>query len=114
MSVAPVIRPSSGLHVVRAGGAVLAESERGFEVDLPGAEAPSVYLPRDDVALFLDDAEGETDAPGGLGRARWLTIVAKSGPIDRAAWEITAPAAGVEALAGHVGFDVERVAVERL
>ena len=109
----PVLRPSTGLHVVRAGGAVLAESAAGYEVDLPGAEAPVVYLPRADVDLFLDAGEGGMEIPG-LGHASLLTIVAKSGPIMGAAWVIDAPAEGAEALSGHVAFDTERVAVELL
>ncbi|MEM6441459.1 MAG: DUF427 domain-containing protein [Pseudomonadota bacterium] len=109
----PVIRPSSGLHVVRAGGAVLAETSQGWEVDMPGREDATVYLPRADVDLFLDEGEGGMEIPG-IGRAKLMTIVVKSGPILGAAWLIEAPAAGAEALAGHVAFDVERVAVELL
>ncbi|MEM1314254.1 MAG: DUF427 domain-containing protein [Pseudomonadota bacterium] len=109
----PVIRPASGRHVVRAGGAVLAETDQGFEVTLPGAEAAAVYLPRAEVDLFLDEGEGGMEIPG-LGHARLLTIVAKSGPITGAAWVIDRPAEGAEALDGHVAFDAERVAVERL
>lgn len=110
----PVIEPSPGLHVVRAGGAVLAETAAGWAVTLPGEEAPTIWLPKAEAgAPFLEPADGGFEIPG-LGRCRQYDIMAKSGPIHGAAWALEAPAEGAEMLLDHVAFDVERVAVERL
>ena len=107
------IRPASRPHAVRAGGAVLAESHAAMIVEADGAE-PAVYLPLDaDSALFLE-ATDETDALPGIGEVRRLRIIAKSGPIERAAWTVERPAPGAEALEGLTAFDTERVAVEAL
>ncbi|HKK36024.1 MAG TPA: DUF427 domain-containing protein [Paracoccaceae bacterium] len=111
---APRIAPSPGLHVVRAGGAVIGETASGWSVLMPGDETPTMYLPKAEAgALFLEPAETTFEIPG-LGRARQYDLIAKSGPIRSAAWAIEAPATGAEMLIDHVAFDPERVAVERL
>ena len=110
----PEIRPAEGLRVVRAGGAVLAESANAKEAKMPGDEAPTVYFPMEEAGeLFLEATDAEFAIPG-IGQARQYDIIAKSGPISAAAWAITKPDPGCEALMNHVAFDVERVAVERL
>ncbi|MGM0583081.1 MAG: DUF427 domain-containing protein [Pseudomonadota bacterium] len=110
----PEIRPAAGMRVVRAGGAVLAESPNALEVLIPDAEAREVYFPMAEAGeLFLEATDRTEDIPG-LGRARRYDIMAKSGPIEGAAWAIETPAPGAEALRDHVAFDTERVAVERL
>ena len=114
MTDAPAIAPSPGLHVVRAGGAVIAETASGWAVTRPGEDAPTIYLPRAEAgAPFLDPTEEIEELPG-VGRVRRLDIVAKSGPIRGAAWSVEIPAKGAEMLIDHVAFDAERVAVERL
>ena len=110
----PEIRPAPGVRVVRAGGAVLAESVNAMEVLRPGAEEPEIWFPQGEAGeLFLDATEDRFEVEG-LGSARRYDIMAKSGPIRGAAWAIEAPAPGAEALRDHVAFDEERVAVERL
>jgi uncharacterized protein (DUF427 family) len=111
---APEISPSPGLHVVRAGGAVIGETAAGWSVTMPGDEGPTLYLPKAEAGeLFLEPAEATFEIPG-LGRARQYDLIAKSGPLRGAAWAIEAPAKGAEMLIDHVAFDPERVAVERL
>ena len=108
--------PAPGVIVVRAGGAVLAESHAALEASsaaaAQGAE-PIRLLPMEDASLFLDRTEEVKEIPG-LGAARGYDIVAKSGPIPLAAWAVESPVSGAEALKDHVCFDEERVAVERL
>jgi uncharacterized protein (DUF427 family) len=100
-----------GMLVVRAGGAVLAETAAGLEAT--GTDEPSRWLPLAEAGLFLDPTSEMRDIPG-IGGARAYDIIAKSGPILRAAWAVETPAPGAEALAGHVTFDETRVAVEQL
>jgi uncharacterized protein (DUF427 family) len=110
----PEIRPAPGVRVVRAGGAVLAESVNAMEVVRPGAEETEVWFPQGEAGeLFLDSTEERFEVAG-LGTARRYDIMAKSGPIRGAAWALESPAPGAEALRDHTAFDTERVAVEQL
>ncbi|SEA18480.1 DUF427 domain-containing protein [Rubrimonas cliftonensis] len=103
------ITPVAGVVVVRAGGAVIAESRSAVMLRQPGAE-PAFYLPRADVEMaFLDPSETVTTCPVKGAATHWH-IMAKSGPIPDAAWAYEAN----EALAGRLAFDPERAAVERL
>ncbi|MCU9847709.1 DUF427 domain-containing protein [Defluviimonas sp. WL0024] len=104
---------AEGTWVVRAAGAVIGESARALELSGPGG-APVIYFPRDDIAMaFLDRSEKQTASPV-LGTASHYTIAAKSGPIADAAWSYETPAAGMEAIAGHLAFAPDKVTVERL
>jgi len=107
------IRPAGGLQVVRAGGAVIGESRNALVLEEDGHE-PVVYFPRADIGMaFLDDSETRTRCPH-KGEARYFHIAAKSGRIADAGWSYETPVAGAEAIAGHIAFAHERVAVERL
>lgn len=113
-AIRPTIERAEGMHVVRAGGAVLAESANALSVSLPDEDEPAIYFPQGEAGeTFMDRTEIVFEIPG-LGRARQYDIVAKSGPISSAAWVIETPADGAEALADHFAFDTERVAVERI
>lgn len=107
------VAPAAGLIVVRAGGAVLAETEAALETASEDPETPTRWLPLADAGIFLDRTEAVKTIPG-VGEARGYDIVAKSGPIPLAAWAVESPAAGAEALKDHVTFKHEKVAVERL
>ena len=107
------IRPGAGMHVVRAGGAVIAESDRVLILDEEGYD-PVVYFPREDIGMaFLDPSDTRTTCPH-KGEARYFHIGAKSGRIADAGWSYEAPVAGAEPIAGHIAFAHERVTVERL
>ncbi len=110
----PSIRPAEGVRVIRAGGAVLGESAEALEVSLPGDEKPAIYFPFGDAGEpFLEATDTVFRIPG-LGQARQHDIIAKSGPIQAAAWVIETPADGAERLKGRISFDEERVTIERL
>ncbi len=107
------IRDAGGTWVVRAGGAVIGESERALELS-EGSHPPVIYFPRDDIAMaFLDRSSKQTVCPH-KGAARYFTIIAKSGPIPDAAWSYETPKEGMEAIAGHLAFYPDKVTVERL
>jgi uncharacterized protein (DUF427 family) len=107
------ITPVPGLHVVRAGGAVIAETKAALMLSEPGYD-PVIYFPRGDVGMaFLDPSATRTTCPH-KGEATYYHIAAKSGPIEDAGWSYEAPIAGMEAIAGHIAFAHERVAVERV
>ncbi|WP_425052619.1 DUF427 domain-containing protein [Psychromarinibacter sp. S121] len=106
-------RKAPGTWVVRAGGAVLGETTNA--VELTEGDYPAViYFPREDLAMaFLEPSETRSTCPY-KGDAVYYTIQAKSGPIPDAAWSYETPKEGLEAIAGHLAFYTDRVAVEQL
>ena len=108
------IRPAEGTWVVRAGGAVLGESDNALE--LKEGDYPAViYFPRDDIATaFLDDSDKKTTCPW-KGEASYFSIVTKSTTIRDAAWSYETPKEGVDEIAGHLAFyESDKVAVEKV
>ncbi len=107
------IRKSNGKWVVRAGGAILAESQNALE--LTEGDYPSViYFPRDDVGMiFLDKSEKTSHCPH-KGDASYYGIAAKSGLIADAAWSYEEPMEGLEAIKDHVAFYPNKAAIEEL
>ncbi|MBK1636284.1 DUF427 domain-containing protein [Rhodovulum adriaticum] len=107
------IHKADGAWVVRAGGAVIAESRDALEVT-EGGTAPVVYFPREDVAMaFLDASDSRTACPR-KGEAQYYTLHTKSGEIADAAWSYEAPLPGAERLAGYLAFYPDKVTVELL
>jgi uncharacterized protein (DUF427 family) len=107
------IRPATGTWVVRAGGAVLGESTNALEL-VEGDYPPVIYFPREDLAMaFLDPSNKSSLCPY-KGEASYFSIVAKSGPIADAAWSYETPKAEVAAIAGHIAFYTNKVAVEQV
>lgn len=111
---APSIAPAPGIRVVRAWGAVIAETARARLSTLPGAEGPEVWFPRDDAGLTFLDVTQTTERRPGLGEVRLYDIMAMNGAIRGAAWVLETPDPGAEALADHFAFDEGRVTVEQL
>jgi len=106
-------RTAPGTWVVRAGGAVIAESSNAVELN-EGAYAPVIYFPRADIAMaFLEPSERTSRCPH-KGDASYYSIAAKSGLIDDAAWSYEAPIDSVAAIAGHLAFYTDKVTVEQL
>ncbi|MDJ1017262.1 MAG: DUF427 domain-containing protein [Paracoccaceae bacterium] len=108
------IRPAEGTWVVRAGGAVLGESDRALE--LTEGDYPAViYFPREDIAMeFLDPSDKTSTCPY-KGQASYFSIVTKSTTLKDAVWTYESPKEGVEAIADHLAFyATEQVAIERV
>ena len=84
------IRKIDGTWVMRAAGAVLAETKNALE--LTEGDYPAViYFPREDVAMAFLDTSQTTSACPHKGQASYFNIVTKSGPIDDAAWSYEDP-----------------------
>lgn len=97
------IRPASGTWVVRAGGAVLGETQNALEL-LEGDYPPVIYFPRDDLAMdFLDKTEKSSTCPW-KGDASYYSIVTKSTTLKDAAWSYEDPKQDVEQIKGHLAF----------
>ena len=108
------IRPANGTWVVRAGGAVLGESENALEL-VEGDYAPVIYFPRADIAMeFLDTSDKVTTCPH-KGTAAHFSIVTKSTVLQDAAWSYETPNDGVAQIDGYLAFyGRDEVAVEKL
>ena len=107
------LRKADGTWVVRAGGAVLAETEAAMELT-EGSYPPVIYFPREDVAMaFVERSHTQTTCPK-KGAASYYTLVTKSGEIRDAGWSYEMPKPGLEAIAGHIAFYTDKVAVERV
>jgi uncharacterized protein (DUF427 family) len=106
------IKPAHGTWVVRAGGAVLGESENAMEVTLDGVA--TIYFPKGDIATEFLDETGKTETTP-LGDAAFFSIVTKSTTLTASAWCIEAPASMAAAIARHLAFATsDLVAVEKL
>jgi uncharacterized protein (DUF427 family) len=108
------IHKAEGTWVVRAGGAVLGESDAALELVEDG-HTPVIYFPQSDVAMaFLDPSEQRTTCPF-KGEARYFSIVTKSTTLKNAAWCYDTPKEAVARIVGHIAFYTSgAVAVERV
>jgi len=108
------VRPAEGTWVVRAGGAVIAESANALELtegDMPFV----IYFPRSDVATaFLDASDHHTTCPH-KGEASYFDIVSKSKTYSNAVWSYEDPQEDVAQIKDHLAFHVQDgVQVERV
>ena len=107
------IRNAGGTWVVRAAGAVIAESKDALELDETGYD-PVIYFPRADIAMpFLDRTEKTTACPH-KGRARYYNVGGKSGTITDAAWSYEDTTDTAARIRDHIAFQHDMVTVERL
>lgn len=107
------IHPAEGTWVVRAEGAVIAESRAALELS-EGSRPPVIYFPRGDIAMaLLEGSQRVTSCPW-KGSTVYFHVTAPAARISDAAWSYETPLPGVAAIAGHVAFDPDLVTVERL
>jgi uncharacterized protein (DUF427 family) len=107
------IAPAEGTWVIRAGGAILAETARALELT-EGGLTPVIYFPRDDVAMALLEPSATRSTCPWKGEASYFSVVNPGGTIRDAAWSYEAPKAGVEAIAGYLAFYPTRVTIEQV
>ena len=108
------VRKAEGTWTVRAGGAILVESQQALA--LSEGEYPDViYFPRDDVAMaFLDESDHTTHCPL-KGNARYFDIVTKSQTLKDAAWSYEAPFDAAARVKDHIAFyATDAVTVEQI
>lgn len=108
------ITPAEGTWVVRAGGAVLAETTNALELHEDGRE-PVIYFPRGDIAMaFLDRTDHSTTCPH-KGVASYFSIASKSRTYTNVGWSYESPKPEVAAIKDHIAFtEPDGVNVERI
>ena len=108
------IRKADGTWTVRAGGAVLAESQNALELS-EGDYPAVIYFPRDDIAMaFLDETDHSSHCPH-KGDASYFSIITKSQTLKNAAWSYEAPHEEVSRIKDHLAFYAsDTVTVEQI
>ena len=108
------IRKAPGTWTVRAGGAVLGESDAALELT-EGDYLPVIYFPRKDIAMaFLDRTEKSTHCPH-KGDANYFSVVTKSQTLENAVWSYEDPKEGVARIKDHLAFYAgDAIAVEEI
>ena len=108
------IRNAGGGWSVRAGGAVLGESQNALELSEAGLP-PVIYFPRADIATaFLDESEHSTHCPH-KGDATYFSIVTKSVILKNAVWSYETPLSNVARIKDYLAFmPSDQVTVEQL
>lgn len=108
------IRPAIGTWVVRAGGAVIAESSNALEL-IEGSMDPVVYFPRGDVGMAFLDASDHTSHCPHKGDASYFSIVSKSMTYENAVWSYETPTEPARDIAGYLAFYTrDGIAVEQV
>ncbi len=108
------IRKAAGAWSVRAGGAVLGESNNALEL-IEGDYPPVIYFPRADVAMaFLDASDKTTHCPY-KGDARYFSIITKSRTLQDAVWTYENPKDAVAQIKDHLAFyPIDEITIERI
>jgi uncharacterized protein (DUF427 family) len=106
------ITPSNATWVIRANGAILAETRRAKELR-EGSREPVVYVPREDVAMALFEKSPTQSTCPHKGQASYFSFVGPDGKVSDAAWSYEAPRDGAAEIAGHLAFYPSKVTVQR-
>ena len=108
------IRKADGTWVVRAAGAVIAESANALELTENGYD-DVIYFPRADVAMaVLDSTDHKTTCPH-KGEASYFDVVGTNRTIKNGAWSYETPHDEVAKIAEHIAFyGGEYVKIEQL
>ncbi|MGR3270456.1 DUF427 domain-containing protein [Thalassococcus profundi] len=100
------IRPAEGTWTVRAGGAVLGESNDALELtegDMPFV----IYFPRKDIAMALLDKTDHSTVCPHKGTATYYSIASKSRTYENAVWSYEDPKDAVAEIKNHLAFHVQ-------
>ncbi|MDA7425750.1 DUF427 domain-containing protein [Thalassococcus lentus] len=114
MSTTITITPAGGTWTIRAGGAVIGETNGALELN-EGNLPPVIYFPRDDIAMAFLDSSDKTTECSHKGTASYYSIVAKSKTYENAVWSYESPKDDVAAIAGYLAFhEQDGVTVEQV
>jgi uncharacterized protein (DUF427 family) len=102
------IAPAGGRVTVRAGGAVIASSDRALalrEADYP----PVLYIPREDVDMDRLQRTGRHTYCPYKGDCAYYSVTAAGPRGENAAWSYESPYPAVAEIRGHLAFYPDRV-----
>jgi len=107
------ITNAGGTWVVRAGGAVIAETKKALELQ-EGDYPPVIYFPEEDIGMAFLEASDTTSHCPYKGDAYYYSIQTKSTLIKGAISTYRTPKPGVEAIKDHLAFYPGKATVEKL
>ena len=108
------INKAEGTWTVRAGGAVMGETDNALVLE-EGDYPPVIYFPRDDIAMaFLDLSDKTTHCPH-KGDATYYSVVTKSKTLGNAVWSYETPLDAVAEIKDHLAFyQIDEITVEQI
>lgn len=106
------IRPAPGKWVVFALGGIFGETANALQL-LQGDSDPTIFIPREDMAMAFFDRTDHVTHSEALGTATHYSLDTKSRMLDNVAWSYEAPTSAAAAIRDHLTFDTEQVTVER-
>ena len=106
------ITPSDGTWIVRAEGAILAETRRAKELR-EGSHPPVVYIPREDIAMALFERSPTATTSPRMGLASHFSFVGPDGKVRDAAWSYEEPKEDLGEIAGHLAFHPDKVTLQK-
>ncbi|WP_075791146.1 DUF427 domain-containing protein [Massilia putida] len=102
------IAPAGGRVTVRAGGAVIASSDRALALR-EAAYPPVLYFPREDVAMDrLQRTDRHTYCPY-KGECAYFSVTAAGPQGENAAWSYESPYPAVAGIRGYLAIYPDRV-----
>lgn len=105
------ITPSDQTWIIRADGAILAETRRAKELR-EGSHPQVVHIPREDVAMALFERSTTATTCPRKGQASYFSFVGRDGKVRDAAWSYEAPKDDASEIAGHLAFHPDKVTVQ--
>ena len=104
ITITPLDRPLT----ITAGGSRLGQTQRALALQ-EGSYPTVLYVPHADVDMaLLTKTTHQTRCPH-KGLCSYYAIQTAQGLLDNAAWSYETPIAGLEAIAGHLAFDPDKV-----
>jgi uncharacterized protein (DUF427 family) len=104
------VAPTGQTVTVRAGGQVIAQSDRALTLQ-EANYGPVQYIPLQDVdPAVLTATEHESYCPF-KGDAAYYTVTTPDGPLENVIWSYPEPYDAVTDIAGHAAFYTDRVEV---
>lgn len=97
------ISKAGGTWTVRAGGAIIGESDAALELVEKGRDSV-IYFPRNDVAMVFLDRSAQSFQCKIKGKASYFSIVTKNTTLENASWSYENPNPAAAAIAGHLAF----------
>ena len=104
----PRVEPVAERIRVMVDGVVVADTTRAVRI-LETSHPPTYYLPPDDVRLDLLVPSLSTSHCEWKGAATYWTLATGARRVEDVAWGYERPAAGFEAIRGHLAFYVAKV-----
>ncbi len=104
------ITPAPGTWEARVGNKVIARSSAVLELR-EGGYPPVLYFPRADADASLLDKTRRTSTCPHKGAASYYSVADGDRQLENAIWSYEAPKADVSAIAGHLAFYTDKVAL---